>query len=97
MERWRSEEWAATAVFLNILANEPDSLIARKFGNAASEQVSAAARPLWRALQAQHDPSALRTQLVTWDAALKTQGLNPGTTADITVATIFLAHLQDLG
>ena len=97
MERWRSEEWAATAVFLKILSNEPDSLIARKFGNVASEQVSAAARPLWQRLEAQHDPSALRTQLMTWDAALKAQGLNPGTTADITVATIFLAHLQDLG
>ena len=95
MERWHSEEWAATAVFLNTLANEPDSLIARKFGNVASEQVSAAAQPLWQTLQAQHDPSALRTQLMLWDAALKAQGLNPGTTADITVATIFLALLID--
>ncbi len=95
MERWRSEEWAATAVFLNTLANEPDSLIARKFGNVASEQVSAAAQPLWQALRTQRDPSALRTQLMLWDAALKAQGLNPGTTADITVATIFLALLID--
>lgn len=96
LERWGSKEWAATAVFLNTLASEPDSLITRKFGSAESGQVSLTAKSLWRSLEAQRDPIALQSELMVWDVELKSKGLNPGTTADMTVATIFLADLQDL-
>lgn len=96
MARHGSSEWAATAVFLNLLAVEPDSLITRKFGRVKSEEVSMAAKPLCEALKAADEPRTIRTDLVAWDAALKSHGLNPGTTADMTVATIFLADLQDM-
>jgi triphosphoribosyl-dephospho-CoA synthase len=94
--RGNSPEWAATALFLNLLAAEPDSLIARKFGRAKSEDVTVAAKSLCAALEASRDPSALRSELLAWDAELKANGLNPGTCADMTVATIFLADLQDM-
>jgi triphosphoribosyl-dephospho-CoA synthase len=32
--------------------------------------------------------------LIEWDGELKARGLNPGTTADLTVATLFLAFLS---
>ncbi len=91
-----SSEWAATAVFLNLLAAEPDSLITRKFGRVKSEEVSAAAKPLCVALNTAHEPRVIRPDLIVWDTTLKAHGLNPGTTADMTVATIFLADLQDM-
>ena len=96
LERWGSREWAATAVFLDLLASEPDSLICRKFGLAKSKEVSLAAESHSRALDSSRDPASSRAELLAWDAELKANGLNPGTTADMTVATIFLADLQDL-
>lgn len=94
LQRWDSEQWATTAVFLNHLAQHFDSLISRKFGVAASEAVTAAARPLWLLLESARDPNSVRAVLVAWDVELKAKGLNPGTTADVTVATAFLASLQ---
>ena len=94
--RGNSPEWAATGLFLNLLAAEPDSLIARKFGRAKSEDVTVAAKSHCAALEVSRDPSALRSDLLAWDAELKANGLNPGTCADMTVATIFLADLQDM-
>jgi triphosphoribosyl-dephospho-CoA synthase len=96
MARHGSSDWATTAVFLNFLAAEPDSLITRKFGRARSEEVSLAAKPFCVALEKAREPEVIRSDLIAWDSALKSHGLNPGTTADMTVATIFLADLQDM-
>ena len=41
---------------------------------------------------------AVADELLTlgaWDAELKAQGINPGTSADLTVATLFVAGLVD--
>ena len=32
--------------------------------------------------------------LLRWDAALKARGINPGTSADLTVATLFASRLS---
>ena len=34
--------------------------------------------------------------LLAWDAALKTDGINPGTSADLTVATLFARRLATI-
>ena len=96
MQQWASPQWATTAVFLEYLANAPDSLITRKFGAAQSQRVSDAARSFHEKIQLAQDPSQMRGLLTTWDQELKQAGLNPGTTADMTVATVFLASLQDM-
>ncbi len=94
--RWGSAERATTAVFLESLARESDSLIARKLGDEKSEAVSRDAREVWQALKTTAVWGNISERLVAWDAELKGQQINPGTTADITVATIFLADLQDM-
>lgn len=96
LRRWASEEWATTAVFLNYLAQENDSLISRKFGLEASRHVSDAANRHCHAMNQVGDPSQVHAELTEWDRELKREGLNPGTTADITVATVFLAALQEI-
>ena len=96
MQCWNSPIWATAAVFLKLLEVQPDSLITRKFGRAKSEAVSSAAKLHRAALEAAADPRSLRDDFLNWDATLKSGGLNPGTTADMTVATVFLAHLQDM-
>jgi triphosphoribosyl-dephospho-CoA synthase len=34
--------------------------------------------------------------LLRWDAALKQRGINPGTSADLTVATLFAHRLRSI-
>jgi triphosphoribosyl-dephospho-CoA synthase len=92
---WGSDHWAMTAVFLNRLATTPDSLIARKFGVEASAAVTTAARPLWLSMESARDPEIMRAPLMAWDVDLKEKKLNPGTTADVSVATVFYVSLQD--
>jgi triphosphoribosyl-dephospho-CoA synthase len=96
LARHGEREWAATAVFLESLAREPDSLIGRKFGIATSEQISQTANSLWQRFSSSQHPPLLQADLIAWDVELKASGINPGTTADITVATAFLADLQEM-
>lgn len=81
-------------VFLTFLASHPDSHIVRKHGMALAQSVTLAARAQhgrWRAAATQtQDQSALR-DLYAWDTELKSRGINPGTSADLTVATLFVA------
>jgi triphosphoribosyl-dephospho-CoA synthase len=48
-----------------------------------------------RALRAASRPEALTDELLALDSALKAEGLNPGTSADLTVASLFARRLQD--
>lgn len=81
-------------VFLTFLASHPDSHIVRKQGMALAQSVTLAARAQhgrWRAAARETpDQSALR-DLHAWDTELKSRGINPGTSADLTVATLFVA------
>ena len=78
-----------------LLARLPDSHVLRKYGAEAAETVRReAARALAR-LDAGTDPEQLVPELLAWDAALKRRGLNPGTSADLTVAVIFAWRLRN--
>jgi triphosphoribosyl-dephospho-CoA synthase len=77
---------ATARLFLELLAEVPDTLIARKRGPRVAEQVSAeAARVL-----------AGRASVEAFDASLRRDGnaLNPGTTADLVTAVLFVALLD---
>ena len=81
------------AVYLAFLAAFPDTHLARKFGAEAAERVRLEAAP-WRDACASGDGlSGMTEKLLAWDASLKSRGLNPGTSADLTVATLFAASL----
>jgi triphosphoribosyl-dephospho-CoA synthase len=83
---------AVTTLHMAILAQYPDSHIARKFGRALAGEVWAQARQrrwLW-------DPVADRGSLgalLAFDAELKGRQLNPGTTADFVVGTLLAAAI----
>jgi triphosphoribosyl-dephospho-CoA synthase len=96
LARWRSEEWATTAVYLGLLARAPDTHVARKLGPAVAREVSVEAARWDTALMRCHHPQSLMPMLLDWDRRLKRQGINPGTTADLTVASLFALSLQDI-
>jgi triphosphoribosyl-dephospho-CoA synthase len=92
--RWSSDAWAATACYLGWLSRLPDTLVARKRGVADALRVQSEAIE-WRArLDAADDPRALADALLGWDTDLKARSINPGTSADLTVATAFADALD---
>lgn len=86
--------WPVIAVYLEYLAAFPDSHIVRKWGRTEAEWVQKAASALLAQQRLDRmDQTALLQQLLALDRRIKTRGLNPGTSADLTVATIFAARL----
>ncbi len=89
-------KWATLATFLGFLSAFPDSHIARKFGAETANCVQRAALNFEAMLQAAEQPDQVLPALLTWDAALKAKAINPGTTADLTVATLFAHRLRNI-
>jgi triphosphoribosyl-dephospho-CoA synthase len=85
---------AIVELALRLLAAVPDTLIARKRGADAAGRVAAGAREV---LSAGGVRSARgRTALAEFDTSLRRDGnaLNPGTTADLVTAVLFVALLE---
>lgn len=96
LSRSADRTWATLAVYLKFLSAFPDSHIVRKHGAVTAEEVCRAALRFHARMQAGEDPAALRPDLLNWDAALKARGINPGTSADLTVATLFAHRLRTI-
>jgi triphosphoribosyl-dephospho-CoA synthase len=88
--------FATTSVYLGFLSTIPDTLIERKFGQAQAVEVQAEAKALAAKLNNSEDPDEVEQELKDFDRSLKSRGLNPGTSADLTVATLFAASVQAL-
>jgi triphosphoribosyl-dephospho-CoA synthase len=85
---------AAVETHLGILAALPDTHIARKLGRPAAEAVSVRARQVEAAGGVRTE--AGRRALAAFDAELRdrTNSHNPGTTADLTCAALFVVILE---
>jgi triphosphoribosyl-dephospho-CoA synthase len=86
-------ECATTATYLQQLSKNPDSLIARKHGLEVAKEVSKRFLEISKEYSELKNPNILNKKLLLLDSELKIQGLNPGTTADVVVASIFLNRL----
>jgi triphosphoribosyl-dephospho-CoA synthase len=89
-------KWATLMTYLGFLAEFPDSHIVRKFGAETAEEVRQAATRFRTSLQAAGPLAQHLPELLAWDSALKAKGINPGTSADLTVATLFARRLQTI-
>jgi triphosphoribosyl-dephospho-CoA synthase len=96
-QRWSDPAWAAARVYLGFLAHVPDTLIERKFGERIAASVREEARPIESGLKETQSPETMIAPLTAFDRALKDRNLNPGTSADLTVATLFAASLEERG
>jgi triphosphoribosyl-dephospho-CoA synthase len=93
MQRWDSPAWAATAAYLAFMSTYIDSHIVRKYGEAAARLVQQQAKAHEQALLSHGNPKACQPILLKFDADLKARGINPGTSADLTAATLLLIAL----
>jgi triphosphoribosyl-dephospho-CoA synthase len=93
LELWEREAWAVTSVYLHFLAEFEDSHIVRKHGNEMAQAVQLEAKNHFQHFTAQENPKLYQASLLGWDADLKKRGINPGTSADLTVACLLAFNL----
>lgn len=90
--------WAITGAYLTVLDSYSDSLIARKYGTAVSVETSKRFRPLLKELddcdKRRESFQSFEHSLLELDGDLKRDGINPGTTADLVIASAFIASLE---
>lgn len=95
-QRWGWAAWAATVVYLGFLAGVSDTHIFRKYGEKVALQVRNEAAEHERNLLEQENPKKYQRALLDFDSDLKSRGLNPGTSADLTVASLLVVELENM-
>jgi triphosphoribosyl-dephospho-CoA synthase len=94
LARGATDEQVVVQTYLELLAKVPDTLIARKRGIAAAQAVSQRAEEVIRHGGVWSEEG--RRAITELDHYLRKDGnaLNPGTTADLVAATLFVAFLE---
>jgi triphosphoribosyl-dephospho-CoA synthase len=92
--RSRQSGSTALAVYLTFLSRFPDTHIVRKYGADVAEMVMREAQVFAARAQSETGASPFLSDLLAFDARLKEKRINPGTSADLTVATLFAARLS---
>lgn len=93
MIKWENPVWSATALYLGFLTRNHDTHVVRKYGEAMAEVLLHEAYDIEQIYWAADNPKLVQKKLLSWDAALKQRGINPGTSADLTVATLLASYL----
>lgn len=90
---WGNDAQAGVMVYLNFLAEFHDSHVLRKYGLPTAEQLQRLAQACMQDISGCQDWPAVRTHLAALDKTLKSAAINPGTSADLTVATWLIDRL----
>lgn len=92
----RGEEgmWPTVFVYLHFLSSFPDSHIGRKHGIDLAEETRSEAGIIRRRITDEANLSKREAVLLAFDRRLKDRGINPGTSADLTVATLFVCNMK---
>lgn len=96
LARFGYPKWATVSVYIGLLSKFPDSHVVRKYGNKFTAWISAKMALVEEQLSQCDNPEQLVDMLFRIDAEFKAEGVNPGTTADLTVATLLTASLERL-
>jgi triphosphoribosyl-dephospho-CoA synthase len=91
-----NREMAVVVCYLRFLATFPDSHVQRKLGEHEANAVRREAQLLETEYEACENPHAAARLLHDFDKKLKQGGINPGTSADLTVASLLADHLENL-
>lgn len=96
MDKWQNQAWAATALYLGFLTRQLDTHVIRKHGEVLAVELMHEAHEVEAAYWATDNPKLVQKQLLAWDASLKSRNMNPGTSADLTVATLLVDYFESL-
>ena len=84
----------AESVYLEFLAAFEDSHVARKFGREAAAKLVFRSCGMKLLVESTVSVFERRRILAEWDMELKDMGINPGTSADLTVNSLFASRLE---
>lgn len=90
------ERWVVVFVYLGFLKRIPDSHVERKFGKVHTPMIAGKCTQLETILLHAANPDDAMPHLWKLDQELKAADINPGTTADLTVATLVAVRLEKL-
>lgn len=96
VSRWGDERLAVVATFVALLRRIPDTHVRRKFGRRYQEMIQAKMAQLEKALTQADELEQVLPEIWKIDQEFKDKGINPGTTADMVVATLLAARLEQL-
>jgi triphosphoribosyl-dephospho-CoA synthase len=86
--------WPTVSCYMAFLAGFPDSHVARKHGPAVAERLRLDAVVVKERLDEAAGEAERRRLLLEFDRRLKGAGINPGTSADLTVASLLVHSLS---
>lgn len=86
----KTQSDACVLTFLTILSQVPDTLISRKYGSDEALKISMMTRDLLKL----KDSDDFMDKVAEFDDYLYENKYNPGTTADLTAASIFVSYLK---
>lgn len=95
LSQWRDLNWAAAFLFTELLSQFPDSHIERKYGKQYTEWIAARMQQFLQDFGGATDPKQSLQALYCLDTEFKSKGVNPGTTADMTVATLLAVFIEE--
>ena len=87
---------ATLVTYLDFLSAFPDSHIVRKHDPTVAGKTREQARPLAALARKASRLEDVLAAVLAWDAELKKANINPGTSADLTVATLFAHRLRNI-
>jgi triphosphoribosyl-dephospho-CoA synthase len=88
--------WLTTKLYLTLLADFADSHIVRKHGVKIAADIQHQASQHLTMFNLSDNPKLYQSKLLAWDNQLKQIQVNPGTSADLTVACLFAHVLNKL-
>ncbi|RCW79796.1 triphosphoribosyl-dephospho-CoA synthase [Phyllobacterium bourgognense] len=93
-DRGERAMWPVVFTYLFFLSAFPDSHIVRKHGGAIAGKTQKQAQQILTRVEGLDDGKEREKSLLAFDAQLKADNINPGTSADLTVATLFTFYLN---
>lgn len=85
--------WSTTLLYLTLLSRFDDSHVLRKNGKTIATQLRVDAHTHLAAFVELDNPKLYQKNLLEWDKILKENRINPGSCADMTVATLYLVSI----
>ena len=84
----------ATAVYLTYLSRFHDSHVLRQHGSNVAEEIKSVGEKLYAHCNRANSISDMHDELMYYDTEWKRRHINPGTSADLTVATLFAHSIE---
>ncbi|MCS3904468.1 triphosphoribosyl-dephospho-CoA synthase [Methylohalomonas lacus] len=94
-ERWHSVEWSLVACYLSFLTQFSDSHITRKYGESVARDVRQQGDKILTSFLSYRNPEEAASELLEFDAQLKAEAINPGTSADLSVTCLLVSELEE--